>query len=176
MNFDTKPMVSGTPARERSIRANETDRNGRRSPNPRQSLMNGPTPRLATAATTRNAPAFMNTWANIWKVAPVIAGEVPIAMPISMYPAWEIDEYASIRFISLCISASTFPTVIVRMARMPRVSCSVAETLTENGPSEPVEAVRKKTIGPMKTRKKAKRPIFFEPPARNAETSVGAPS
>ena len=41
---------------------------------------------------------------------------VAATTPMSRYPAWAIDEYASIRFMLLCVSAARFPTVIVTTA------------------------------------------------------------
>ena len=80
-----EPDREGDPASERSIRANATMRVfGRRRASPRQSSTRGPTPRPTTAATTKNAPAFMNTWANTWRVAPARAGAVPTATPMSI--------------------------------------------------------------------------------------------
>ena len=91
-NFETNPIVKGTPASERSMRAKATPSRGRRVPRPFQSSMSGPTPRAATPATTRKAPPFIRTCAKICIVAPVIAGAEPIVTPISMYPAWLMEE------------------------------------------------------------------------------------
>ncbi len=66
---------------------------------------------------------------------------------------------------------------MVRIATAASVTCTtgpMSNGAPANGFDPP--AVRTNSTGPMNTRKSAKTPIFFEPPARNALMSDGAPS
>ena len=80
--------------------------------------------------------------------------------PSSAYPACAMDEYASIRFMSVWDSASRLPTAMDSAASPIRMSdqmrCSGANATRQTRPS-------------------AARPAAFEPAARNAATGALAP-
>src|SRR5919197_3751130 len=70
-------------------------------------------------------------------------------------------EYASIRFVFVCASATTFPAVIVTAAR-------TAKTIVQSTPSGP--------RAPTSTRRIAANAAAFGPTDMNAVAGVGAPS
>jgi len=84
------------------------------------------------------------------------------ATPTRRYPAWEMDEYASIRFTFRCGSARRFPTIIVRKAR-------VEKPVSRVSPGMPRPRTRK-------TRTIAAKPAAFTAALIIAVTGVGAPS
>ena len=57
---------------------------------------------------------------------------LPAITPVRMKPAWATAEYASIRLTSVCVTAVTVPTTIVRIAtthstgRQPWLSAGTA--------------------------------------------------
>ena len=78
-----------------------------------------------------------------------------------MKPACEIDEYASIRLMFVCVIAAMLPTVIVTIER---ASKSIRQSaLIEGRPST-------------KMRSSIANDAAFDPTERNAVTGVGAPS
>ncbi len=77
-----------------------------------------------------------------------------------MYPAWAMEEYASIRFTLSWSRADRFPTVMVRNARTHRMFVIA-------GPS----AGKVSSV----TRSSAAKAAAFTPAAMNAVTTVGAP-
>ena len=84
------------------------------------------------------------------------------ATPTRRYPAWEMDEYASIRFTFRCGSASRFPTIIVRNA-------SVEKPVSSASPGMPAPRTRN-------TRTIAANAAAFTAALIIAVTGVGAPS
>ncbi|OLC11115.1 MAG: hypothetical protein AUH39_00355 [Chloroflexi bacterium 13_1_40CM_67_9] len=70
-------------------------------------------------------------------------------------------EYASIRFVFVCASATMFPPVIVTAAR-------IARTVLQSTPSGP--------RAPTRTRRIAAKAAAFGPTDMNAVAGVGAPS
>ena len=84
------------------------------------------------------------------------------ASPIMKLPACAIDEYPSIRLMSRCTIANTFPTVIETAAMTAKI---IAQSLLRNSAFSPSKKSR------MTTAKAA----AFEPTERNAATGVGAP-
>ncbi len=70
-------------------------------------------------------------------------------------------EYASMRLTFVCVTAVTFPTVIVSAAPTQR---------------SPVQLGAAAPSAPANTRAKAAKPAAFTPTAMNAVTAVGAPS
>src|SRR3954447_20870761 len=77
-----------------------------------------------------------------------------------MNPAWLIDEYASIRFTSVCATARTEPTIIVATASAYTYGCQsalYASNVTTNTRSRPANAAA------------------FTAEAMNATTGVGDP-
>ena len=72
-----------------------------------------------------------------------------------------MEEYASIRFRLVCVSAARFPTVIVTMASAS--NSSRQSPLIDGSPSR-------------KIRSSIANEAAFDPTDRNAVTGVGAPS
>src|SRR5690242_12681518 len=86
---------------------------------------------------------------------------VPATTPIRRYPAWAMDEYASIRLILDCVNAAIFPAVIVTI---DSASNSMRQSVFRDGsPSR-------------KIRRSIANDAAFDPTERNAVTGVGAPS
>src|SRR4051794_14405703 len=86
--------------------------------------------------------------------------KVPACTPTRMNPAWLIDEYASMRFTSVCTTASTEPTSIVATASAYTYgfqSSWYAPNVTTNTRSNPAK------------------PAAFTADAMNPTTGVGAP-
>jgi len=70
-----------------------------------------------TAMTTANAPSCMNAYTTRYNNAALTPRGVPATIPMSMYPACAMEEYASIRFTFVCVSAARLPIVIERTDR-----------------------------------------------------------
>src|SRR6476620_9388023 len=86
---------------------------------------------------------------------------VPATTPIRRYPAWAMDEDASIRLMLDCVNAAIFPAVIVTI---DNASKSRRQSVFRDGsPSR-------------KIRSSIANDAAFEPTDRNAVTGVGAPS
>src|SRR3989304_6624085 len=86
---------------------------------------------------------------------------VPATRATRRYPAWAIELYASIRLMLCWVSAATFPTPIVRMARTQRGAAHSARKGNRGGPS---------------ARRIAAKAAAFVPAIMKAVTGVGAPS
>src|SRR5690606_10235659 len=80
--------------------------------------------------------------------------------PVSRKPAWVTDEYASIRFTSICVTASTAPTTMVAMA--------TAASTGRQSSTNPGAAT-------YSTRASAPTAAILVAAAMNAVTGVGAP-
>src|SRR5438093_8035219 len=80
--------------------------------------------------------------------------------PTITYPAWLMDEYASMRFTSLCTMATVAPTSMVTTATLHTTGCQLRRSLCS---------------ATTKTRKIAENPAALAPAAMNPVTGVGAP-
>src|SRR6266403_101652 len=94
------------------------------------------------------------------------------ASPISRYPAWAMELYASIRFRLVWLSAARLPTVMVSAAMTP-ITCghgTSLSTVAMSGDSPFWESA------PKKIRTASAKPAALGPTDRNAVNGVGAPS
>src|SRR5919108_5601822 len=93
-----------------------------------------------------------------------MAAAIPLRLvattAIAMNPACAIDEYASMRLMSVCATASTEANAIVTTARTARGGCQSQRSSGRETTS---------------TRTSDAKAAAFVPPAMNAVTGVGAP-
>ena len=65
--------------------------------------------RSYTMPTSRNSAPVDSPWFTIWSTPPVMAWRVKANVPRTTNPRWDTDEYATSRFTSVCIMATTAP-------------------------------------------------------------------
>src|SRR4051794_29938279 len=94
------------------------------------------------------------------------------ASPISRYPAWAMELYASIRLRLVWVIAARLPTVMVSAAITPITwgQGTSESTVAMSGDSPLVESA------PKKIRTASAKPAALGPTERKAVNGVGAPS